>query len=249
MQFQLVRNATFRIDYASKLILTDPALFPKRSYESFAGISPNPIVDLPMEPSLVVEGAQAVMLSHLHPDHIDQVGQELLPKDIPLYCQPVDAQSISRAGFTNVRPVESTAKWESITITRTPAQHGSGATAQQMGPVSGFFLEAEGEPSLYWASDTIWYEGVMRVLEHLKPDIIITHSGGAMFPGSGPIIMDAAQTVAVCNAAPDSTIIAVHLEALDHCTVTREGLREYAEKEGISSQRLLIPADGETISL
>ena len=63
------------------------------------------------------------------------------------------------------------------------------------------------------------------------------------------IVMDAAQTVAVCRAAPNSTVIATHMEALDHATVTRAALRKYAEAQGIGPEKLLIPLDGEKITL
>ncbi len=39
------------------------------------------------------------------------------------------------------------------------------------------------------------------------------------------------------------------MEALDHATVSRADLRAYARANGISSDQLLIPADGETIEL
>ncbi|MFW9835552.1 MAG: hypothetical protein ACFFEK_16235, partial [Candidatus Thorarchaeota archaeon] len=68
------------------------------------------------------------------------------------------------------------------------------------------------------------------------------------FPDSDPIIMDAGQTIVVCQAAPNAVIVAVHLEALDHCPVTRAALRLMAEKAGITSEQLVIPADGEILS-
>jgi hypothetical protein len=60
--------------------------------------------------------------------------------------------------------------------------------------------------------------------------------------------MDAEQTIAVCQAAPNAVVVAVHLEALDHCPVTRADLSSMAEKAGITSQQLVIPADGEIFS-
>jgi hypothetical protein len=60
--------------------------------------------------------------------------------------------------------------------------------------------------------------------------------------------MDEEQTIALCRAAPDAVVVAIHLEALDHCTVTRATLRSMAEKRGITAQQLVIPADGETFS-
>jgi hypothetical protein len=44
-------------------------------------------------------------------------------------------------------------------------------------------------------------------------------------------------------------VIAVHLESLDHGTVTRADLRTAAAAQGISNDRLRIPADGETVEI
>jgi hypothetical protein len=61
--------------------------------------------------------------------------------------------------------------------------------------------------------------------------------------------MDAEQTAAVCLAAPNATVVAVHMEALDHATVSRADLRACADSQGIPHDRLLIPADDETLAL
>jgi hypothetical protein len=63
------------------------------------------------------------------------------------------------------------------------------------------------------------------------------------------IVMDAAQTLEICRLAPNSTVIATHMEALDHATVSRSELRAEAERIGINSERLRIPADGETVTV
>ena len=61
--------------------------------------------------------------------------------------------------------------------------------------------------------------------------------------------MDAEQTITVCRAAPEATVIAVHMEALDHGTVSRAELRAAAENAAIRPDQLLIPADGDRITL
>lgn len=66
--------------------------------------------------------------------------------------------------------------------------------------------------------------------------------------GADPIIMDAAETVALSEVTK-ATIIAVHMEALDHCFTSRAALREAASKQRIGAAKLLIPRDGETIEL
>jgi hypothetical protein len=92
----------------------------------------------------------------------------------------------------------------------------------------------------------VFYPPVENTIRKANPDIIITHSCGARWDGD-LIVMDAAETVAVCDAAPDAIIIATHMEALDHATISRQDLRQAADEKGIAASRLLIPADGETV--
>lgn len=249
MQLQLIRNATMRIHYAGRLLLTDPFLGAKHAYRSFAGVSPNPMVDLPLAAEAVVAGVEMVLISHLHNDHFDPPAWELLPKNVPLFCQPGDEAQIVAKGFQAVTPVVEPLEWQGIIIHRTPGQHGTGLLAEQMGQVSGFVLRAEGEPTVYWAGDTIWYPAVTEVLATIRPQVVITHSSGARFKEGDPIVMDADQTTTLCRAAPQATVVAVHMEALDHGTVSRAALRAAAETWDIGPERLLIPADGQTITL
>jgi len=239
MKIKLFRNATIRITYAGKEFIIDPFLLPKDTIPSFTGISKNPTVDLPCSPEEVVEG----------PDHFDQLAAQLLPSEVTLFCQPGDEAMLRQFGVRNPSAITDSTNWEGISITRTDGQHGSGVWAQHMGNVSGFVFQADGEPTVYWAGDTILYDGVRQVISEIKPDVIITHSGGAQMQESGPIIMDAEQTVSICLENPDTRVVAVHLEALDHCPITRAQLRELARTSGISDGSLLIPQDGETIEL
>jgi L-ascorbate metabolism protein UlaG (beta-lactamase superfamily) len=250
MRLRLLRNATQRLHYAGHELLLDPYFAPKHSRPSFAGRSPNPLVDLPCPPEEIMAGAELLIVSHLHSDHFDPEAQRILPKDLPVLCQPGDEGAIRGHGFERVTPVDDAVTWNGITLTRTPGQHGSGPKElAEMGQVSGFVFQALGEPTLYWTGDTILYEPVRRTLERFRPDIIVTHSSGALWKGEGPIVMDAAQTLAVCQAAPGSRIVAIHLDSLDHGEVSREDLRAQARAAGIPDPRLLIPADGETLEL
>lgn len=249
MEIQLIRNATLRVTYHGRSCLIDPCVGARHSLPSFAGISPNPTVELPMPAEEVMAGIEAVIVSHLHPDHFDEPAQALLPKNLPLFCQPADEEVIRNAGFQQVMPITDSATWQGITFTRTPGQHGFGELAERMGDVSGFVWQAAGEPTVYWVGDSIWYEPIAQVMADVQPDVIITHSGGARLDDGPPIVMDADMTLAVCQAAPNATVVAVHMEALDHCPVTRAALRARADEAGIQPGHLRIPADGETITV
>jgi L-ascorbate metabolism protein UlaG (beta-lactamase superfamily) len=247
MHIQLIRNATLRMTYGHQVFLTDPYFAPKHSQEPLIGESRNPIVDLPIPSQDILANIEMALVSHLHPDHFDTVAQQRLPKPIQIYCQPGDEDSIKQAGFLNVTTIEDSVDWHGVKITRTPGEHGNKAWSAQMGPVSGFILRAEREPTLYWTGDTIWCEPVRQVVLETKPEIIITHSSGASFEAGAPIIMDAQQTIEVCRAAPQAIVVAIHMETFDFDTVSRRDLRARAEEEGIEVRQLRIPADGETL--
>jgi L-ascorbate metabolism protein UlaG (beta-lactamase superfamily) len=249
VKFQLIRSATLRLEYAGQHLLIDPYLAAKLSRPSFTGRSPNPMVDLPFSPQEVIANIDAVLVSHLHSDHFDPAAQDLLPKETPILCQPMDEVPITFMGFRQVTPVKDTLVWHGITITRTPCQHGSGDVLDDMGTASGFTFQAENEPTVYWVGDTIYYDAVAEVIDRVQPQVIITHSCGAVWGDHVLIVMDAVQTVAVCKSAPKSIVVATHMEALDHATITRAQLREYATDHRITPTQLLIPADGETLEL
>jgi L-ascorbate metabolism protein UlaG (beta-lactamase superfamily) len=248
MKIQLVRNATMKITYAGRTLLTDPMLAPKDTYKPFAGIARNPTIGLPFQVEEIIDGIEGIVVSHDHPDHIDKVAVEILPKGIPVFCQPGDEGRLAEAGFRNVIPVEASCTWEGMTITRTDGRHGSGKVLDLLGNVSGFVFEADVEPTVYWVGDSIWCDPVEKTINEFKPGIIITHSGGAKLPGFEAIIMNAEQTLTAAKAAPQAVVVAIHLEALDHCGVSRGQLREIADKAAIPPSRLLIPQDGELLS-
>ncbi|MDK9707285.1 MAG: MBL fold metallo-hydrolase [Desulforhopalus sp.] len=247
MKIQLIRNATMKLTYAGQTILTDPMLSDKGGFRSFAGIAPNPTIDLPLAIEEILRGVDLTIISHLHPDHFDEAAATLLAKDMAIYCPPGDAAALREKGFAKVTAIETTDVWKDISITRTGGKHGSGKILARLGEVSGFVLQAPGEPKVYWVGDSIWCEEVALAIEAHKPDIIIVHAGGATLPGFDPIIMDCRQTLTALRAAPNATVVAVHMESLDHCTVARDVLRRAAKDEGIAASRLLIPGDGETL--
>ena len=66
MKLQLIRNATMRLEYAGQMLLLDPFFAPKHSLPSFAGVSPNPTVELPMPIQDIIKDIDACLVSHLH---------------------------------------------------------------------------------------------------------------------------------------------------------------------------------------
>lgn len=246
MKLTLVRNATLKLAVADRTILIDPFFAPKHSRPSYTGRSKNPLVDLPVSTDDILQGVELVIVSHLHSDHFDSVAQSLVPKHLPLICQPGDETKIRSFGFANVTPLTERIDWHGITLTRREGRHGFGSVVEKMGPVIGFSVEAPNEPTLYWSGDTVLYPPVEETIRKTSPDIIVIHPCGALWEGE-PIAMDSQQAVAVCEAAPHAIVVATHLDALDHATVGREELRQYALSRGITAERLRIPHDGQIL--
>ncbi|MCZ6531141.1 MAG: MBL fold metallo-hydrolase, partial [Chloroflexi bacterium] len=82
----------------------------------------NPMVELPIaqdELEDTLDSLAAVFVTHIHSDHWDDPAIEQLSKDLPIFCQPNDTDSIKHSGFAQVMPVESSIEWEGLNITLT----------------------------------------------------------------------------------------------------------------------------------
>lgn len=245
MKIQLIRNAAMKINYAGRVILTDPMLSSKGEIRSFAGKEKNPIIDLPISIKEILSNVDAVLVSHTHPDHFDDAAANATQKSTPIICTQNDTKFFKEYGFENITEIIDEINYDNINIIRTNGQHGSGAILERMGEVSGFVFSAENEPTVYWVGDSILYQEVIDNIKKYNPKYIITHSGGAVIPGFEPILMNLEQTISLAEQFPDIKVIAVHFESLDHCTVSRKSLAEAAKQKNI--QNILIPNDGETI--
>lgn len=243
---QLVRNATVLATIDETTFLVDPMFTPQGEmptvtdnpgapeFLTTANQRRNPLVPLPD----VDLSYDAVVVTHRHPDHFDEAAKEELNADVPLFCQPEEADAFTDEGFTDVRPVDDEASFDGVTIHRTPGRHGHGELAEGMGPVSGFIFEAD--ETLYIAGDTIWYDPVEKTLDQFAPDMVVLNGGEAQFEQGEPITMGVEDINAVRDAT-DATVVVDHMEAINHCLLSRDELRSETEN-------VLVPEDGEKIA-
>jgi L-ascorbate metabolism protein UlaG (beta-lactamase superfamily) len=246
MRLRLIRNATLELDYAGHRLLLDPMLDPADARPPVADTPNdrrNPLVELP-EPAAAIAGrAEVLLVTHLHADHLDDTAVQLLAGTRPVVCQPEDTATLHERGFTDVRPIGRTLALDRMVVARTEGRHGTGKIAEMLAPVSGFVLRADGEPTVYVAGDTIWCDEVRAAIDAHDPDVVVVNAGGARFVEGDPIVMTAEDVVATARHARGH-VVAVHLEAINHCLETRADLR--ARLEGLD---VSVPEDGAEVSL
>lgn len=253
MEIQLLRHATLLLEIGGQRLLVDPMLSRAGELDPIPNSGDDrriPLVDLPLDDAaleLLLGRVDAVLVTHTHRDHWDSRAAELLDKSRPLFCQPPDIAALAQSGFQDIRPVDQPLGWCGLGLDRTGGQHGTGEIGRLMAPVSGFVLQASGEPTLYIAGDTIWCPEVAEALRTYRPDVVVLNAGAAQFLTGGPITMTAEDVAAVCRAAPQAQVVAVHMEVVSHCKLTREALHRALAAAG-QEARVLIPADGERIT-
>ncbi|UOQ94811.1 MBL fold metallo-hydrolase [Halobacillus shinanisalinarum] len=253
MNIQQIRNATLIVKYAGKKFLIDPFLAEKGTYPPFPDSARqdqnNPLVSLPTSIDNIINNVDAVIVTHLHLDHWDDVAKEVLPKDIKLFAQNEDdASEIQNGGFKNVEVLQEDTVFEDIQLIKTKGEHGRGEILKLAGLVCGVVFKHSNEKTLYIGGDTVWYDEVQKEIQTHKPEIIVVNAGDNQFLEGGSLVMGKDDVYEVHNAAPNAKIIASHMEAVNHWTLSREELKNFIIEKGISSN-ILVPEDGESYSL
>jgi L-ascorbate metabolism protein UlaG (beta-lactamase superfamily) len=126
-----------------------------------------------------------VLLSHdQHPDNLDPAGRALLPH-VPRVLTTVDGAD--RLGLPNVHGLEN---WQDtvvggtdgriVRVTGLPATHGPDGVVRPDGTVTGFLLEAEGEPRVYVSGDNASLATVRAIASRVGGvDIAVPFTGAA----------------------------------------------------------------------
>lgn len=176
-----------------------------------------------------------VLLSHHHhEDNLDTKGRALLATvGITLTTQ----QGAAELGGTalGLAPGRSHAVG-AVTVTATRSLHGPDRIAELLGPVIGFTLQAEGEPTVYLSGDNASLEVVREVVDTVAgADLAILHAGAARvreLPAALTLTSAEAAKTAVILAA--RRVVGVHTEDWEHFSESRGQLEEAFSAAGLA---------------
>lgn len=251
MKIQQIRNATLKINYNDLNILVDPWLQDKGTGMSAKTINTSmigvksPLNELSMCIDDILKDVDFCLVTHLHPDHFTK---EYLPINIKILCQNTqDMKKIKEMGFVNVKSFND--KQESIfigktNIIKTKCMHGENEkVASIMGTTSGYILLGD-EKSIYIVGDTVLCDDVINNIKIHSPDYIILNCCAATIP-EGRLIMNLEELNEISKLAPNSTIVASHLDSVNHALITSEDVKKYIQEYNLKN--VIVPNCGDFI--
>lgn len=250
LKILFARHATMIITVDNKRILIDPVFSDVGDLPSVPNSicqSKNPLIklDIPVEELVNVD---STIITHLHMDHFDTSAREKLPKIMKIFCQPEDEKNIKELGFENVTSINESINWEGLNIYRVDGKHGEGEVLQKMGKASGFILEDIKKYKLYIVGDSIWCEDVEKNIKRFNPNTIVINAGAATLPIGRSVTMNEFDIESVINSTIASKIIAIHMDAWNHCTLNKKTLKEFLYSKGFED-RVIIPMENTLINL
>ncbi|AVK85167.1 MBL fold metallo-hydrolase [Lysinibacillus sp. B2A1] len=246
---QHIRHATSIIGINGKRILVDPML------SEVGELSPvpftrnyrrNPLTSLTVS-FHIFENVDAILLTHRHFDHWDKKSIAILDKNIPIICSPRDKPSVQKAGFTKIISINDFYEWEGIKIRRIEGPHAPGLTGKILGVVSGFYLNTLAEGSIYIVGDCIYTPDIEKTFQDYSPDIALLNASEAEMIWGTVITMTREDIARIAYVSPKTKLLAVHLETINHCKLTRKQLSVFLKDHNLCDS-VLIPQDGEIIS-
>lgn len=239
-----IGNATMLLRVGGFTVLTDPTFVHRHEKVDLGwGMSStrlsDPALDIPDLPPL-----DAVLLSHFHGDHFDQVAERDLDRSLPVVTTPQAVEQLAERGFDGGVGLDT---WQSATllrgerrlrITSCPGRHGPGVSDLLLPDVMGSVLEWEptaGGPTkrLYVSGDTLVHDALAEVPRRWPElDVGVLHLGGTRVMGL-LVTMDAEQGVEAVRLIGPRTVVPVHYDDYDVFTSSLEDFLAAAAEAGV----------------
>ena len=255
-------NATMLLRIGGFTVLTDPSFVARgtRVYLSY-GLWTRRLTEPAMQPG-DLPPLDAVVLSHLHGDHWDDIATDGLDKATPVVTTQEAARTLGGWGFggaSDLRPWQTheiTRGADTLRITAVPGVHGPGPLARLLPPVMGSVLElvrvGVAGPEVTWrgyvSGDTLRRPFLAEVLERCGPlDVLVPHLGGTKALGL-TVTMDAGQGADLVQMLRPPVTVPIHYDDYDRFRSSLGDFVNEVRRRGLPGE-LRTAVRGETISL
>ncbi|WP_299694734.1 hypothetical protein [uncultured Vibrio sp.] len=101
--------------------------------------------------------------------------------------------------------------------------------------IRGFFI----------SGDTVLTDDIKRALNEFKPDINVVAAARAQMDVGQPLLMSTDEVMEFIRLLPNQ-VITNHMDALNHCDVSRSILKDSIANSGLL-EKILIPENGDTL--
>ena len=251
-------NATMLLRVGGFTLLTDPSFVRRGTRVHIGyGLRTTRLTDPALQPT-ALPPLDAIVLSHLHGDHWDDVATEGLDKGTPLLTTREAARALGARGFretSDLRPWQEhvfARDGETLRITAVPGVHGPGPLARLLPSVMGSVLELTRGGEVAWrgyiTGDTLRRPFLADVLERCGPlDVLIPHLGGTRALGL-TVTMDAGQGADLVEMLRPPVTVPIHYDDYDRFASTLGDFVTEVRRRGLAGE-LRAAVRGETISL
>ena len=257
----MVNHSTMLIRLAGLCILTDPVW---SDYTSpVQGVGPRRTRPVGIEWDALPR-IDVCLISHDHYDHFDvDTLRRLEQRDHPLFVVPLGLKSLLEYHVGAGLRVEEKDWWECVqlprlSITLTPAYHWSKryrtVESSNRSLWCGFWLQAQGGPSVYFAGDTALTQWFGRIRERLgAPDVALLPIGAYRPEWIRTAHTSPADSVQAMLTLEARRAIACHFGtwqlANDGYQETLDDLAAALRAADIAPERFLAPENGQTIGV
>ncbi|MFC9995953.1 MBL fold metallo-hydrolase [Nocardia sp. NPDC127526] len=241
-----IGGPTVRFRYGNLTWLTDPTFDEPGSYN--VGITLRKLTG-PAVPADRIGAVDVVLLSHdQHPDNLDTSGRQFLTT--------VDRVLSTPDAAGRMEGVQGLQNWESVrigdvTVTGVPALHGPEGAEALSGVVTGFILQADGQPTVYVSGDNASVDLVEQIATRIgRIDLAILNVGAANVErfGDTDVTLNGRTAVKAAAALGNALIIPVHAEGWAHFSESLDYLIRNFDYAGRTNQ-LRIPVAGEPLTV